>query len=97
MLVFTKPFLKFERILSGTSSVFLVVENVCFFVARGLTRSFSSKIIKKKLKYSGMFYSLIIMGSRCEFFLESLQAAILTVDGVGEWATTVYGVVMVLL
>src|SRR5882672_4714192 len=94
---YDKPFLKFERLLSTYLSTF----------PRGF-RSFSKampvwlkeklwipQLIRKELKYEGkILFTEHHLSHAASAFLVSpfRQAAILTVDGVGEWATASYGV-----
>src|SRR2546428_68372 len=94
---YDKPFLKFERLLSTYLSTF----------PRGF-RSFSKampiwlkeklwipQVIRKELKYEGkVLFTEHHLSHAASAFLVSpfREAAILTVDGVGEWATASYGV-----
>jgi len=94
---YDKPFLKFERLLSTYLSTF----------PRGF-RSFSKampvwlkeklwipQLIRKELKYEGkVLFTEHHLSHAASAFLVSpfREAAILTVDGVGEWATASYGV-----
>ncbi len=94
---YDKPFLKFERLLSTYLSTF----------PRGF-RSFSKampvwlkeklwipQMIRKELKYEGkILFTEHHLSHAASAFLVSpfREAAILTVDGVGEWATASYGV-----
>jgi carbamoyltransferase len=94
---YDKPFLKFERLLSTYLSTF----------PRGF-RSFSKAMpvwlkeklwipqrIRKELNYEGkILYAEHHLSHAASAFLVSpfKEAAILTVDGVGEWATASYGV-----
>jgi carbamoyltransferase len=94
---YDKPFLKFERLLSTYLSTF----------PRGF-RSFSKAMpvwlkeklwipqqIRKELNYQGkILFTEHHLSHAASAFLVSpfREAAILTVDGVGEWATASYGV-----
>src|SRR6266705_2336663 len=94
---YDKPFLKFERLLSTYLSTF----------PRGF-RSFSTampiwlkeklwipQLIRKELEYEGkILFTEHHLSHAASAFLVSpfKEAAILTVDGVGEWATASYGV-----
>jgi len=94
---YDKPFLKFERLLSTYLSAF----------PRGF-RSFSKampvwlkeklwipQLIRKELEYEGkILFTEHHLSHAASAFLVSpfKEAAILTVDGVGEWATASYGV-----
>ena len=93
---YDKPFLKFERIL----------ETYLYFAPKGI-RSFLKaiplwikkklwikEIIKDKLNYTGtiLFPEHHASHAASAFYASPFQkAAILTMDGVGEWATTSYG------
>ena len=94
---YDKPFLKFERILSTYLSVF----------PRGLLSFFSAipiwlkkklwipYIIKKELNYQGkiIFIEHHMSHAASSFFVSSFEkAAILTLDGVGEWETGTKGI-----
>jgi carbamoyltransferase len=94
---YDKPFLKFERLLSTYLSTF----------PRGFL-SFSKampiwlkeklwipQLIRKNLKYEGkiLFTEHHLSHAASAFLVSPFKdAAILTVDGVGEWATASYGV-----
>ena len=94
---YDKPFLKFERIL----------ETYLYFAPRGL-RSFLKaiplwikkklwikEIIKDELNYTGtiLFPEHHASHAASAFYASPFhEAAILTMDGVGEWATTSYGI-----
>ena len=94
---YDKPFLKFERLLSTYLSTF----------PRGFS-SFSKampvwlkeklwipQMIRKELNYEGkILFTEHHLSHAASAFLVSpfREAAILTVDGVGEWATASYGV-----
>jgi len=94
---YDKPFLKFERLLSTYVSVF----------PRGLFSFFKSipiwlkeklwlpYIIRKELGYKGkiLFVEHHISHAASSFLVSPFEkAAILTVDGVGEWATATRGI-----
>ncbi len=93
---YEKPFLKFERLLYQHLEMF--PRSFSTF-----TRSLPSwineklrlpKVLKKKLKYTGdIFFIPHHMTHAASSFLVSpfKEAAILTVDGVGEWTTTALG------
>ena len=94
---YDKPFLKFERIL----------ETYLYFAPKGL-RSFLKaiplwikkklwikEIIKDELNYTGtiLFPEHHASHAASAFYASPFhEAAILTMDGVGEWATTSYGI-----
>ncbi|MBS3108005.1 carbamoyltransferase [Candidatus Woesearchaeota archaeon] len=93
---YEKPFLKFERVLSQHLSNFP-------FSLRTFLSSMPSwineklrvtKKIKKTLKYEGdiLFVEHHIAHAASSFLVSPFkEAAILTIDGVGEWTTTAYG------
>ncbi len=93
---YEKPFLKFERLLSQHLESF----------PRTLKTFLSStpswvneklrviRAIRKKMKYDGdiMFVEHHLAHAASSYLLSPFRkAAILTVDGVGEWTTTAYG------
>ena len=93
---YDKPFLKFERIL----------ETYLSFVPKGLSsflnaiplwikKTLDKELIKDELNYSGtiLFPEHHASHAASAFFASPFQdAAFLTMDGVGEWATTSFGV-----
>ena len=93
---YEKPFLKFERILSQHLEMFP-------FSAKTFVSSLPSwineklrvmKTIRKKLHYKGnVFFINHHLAHAASSYLVSPfnKAAVLTVDGVGEWTTTSYG------
>jgi len=94
---YEKPFLKFERLLSQHLEMF----PLSFKTFLSSTPSWINeklrvmKAIRKKLKYKKdvMFIEHHMAHAASTFLLSPFQkAAILTVDGVGEWTTTAYGV-----
>ena len=94
---YEKPFLKFERLLFQHIDGF--PKSLKTFVS-SLPGWFNERLrvtskIKKKLKYKGdIFYIEHHLAHAASTFLVSpfKKAAIFTVDGVGEWTTTAYGV-----
>ena len=94
---YEKPFLKFERLLYQHLESF--PESYKTFVGN-MPSWFNEKLrvvktVKKKLKYSGdIFFIDHHMAHIAGSFLPSpfSKAALLTVDGVGEWTTTAYGI-----
>jgi carbamoyltransferase len=97
VVFYEKPFLKFERLL----------ETYLSFAPKGYSSYIKAipiwikdKIwirenIKKKLNYSGevLFTEHHESHAASAFFPSPFQkAAVLTMDGVGEWATTTYGI-----
>lgn len=94
---YDKPFVKFERILETYTAV----------APRGLSSFFKAMplwihkklwirdLIRKELNYQGhiMFGDHHISHAASAFLVSPYkEAAILTLDGVGEWTTTAYGV-----
>ena len=94
---YDKPFLKFERIL----------ETYLSFAPKGLNsflkaiplwikkKLWIKELIKKELNYSGkiLFPEHHASHAASAFYVSPFQeAAFLTMDGVGEWATTSYGI-----
>mgnify|MGYP001611725414 CR=1 len=94
---YEKPFLKFERILHQHIETFpksykVFISNMPSWFNEKLR---IIKIIKKKLKYKGnVRFIEHHMAHSASSFLPSpfKKAAILSVDGVGEWTTTAYGI-----
>jgi carbamoyltransferase len=94
---YEKPFLKFERVLSQHLEMFprsfkTFLSSLPSWINEKLR---VPKIIRKKLKYKGdVFFIQHHMAHAASSFLVSpyKKAAILTVDGVGEWTTTAYGI-----
>jgi carbamoyltransferase len=93
---YEKPFLKFERLLYQHLQCFpfslhTFLSNIPSWIKEKLR---TIKIIRKTLKYKkSVFYIEHHMAHAAGSFLISpfKKAAILTVDGVGEWTTTAYG------
>ncbi len=93
---YEKPFLKFERLLSQHLEMFphsfkTFVSSIPAWINEKLR---VPKIIKKKLKYQGSIYFIEhhLAHAASSFLVSPFhKAAILTVDGVGEWTTTTYG------
>ena len=94
---YDKPFLKFERIL----------ETYLEFAPRGINsflkampiwirkKLWIKELIKDELNYSGkiLFSEHHMSHAASAFYASQFQeAAFLTMDGVGEWATTSYGI-----
>ncbi|MFP4118411.1 MAG: carbamoyltransferase, partial [Candidatus Woesearchaeota archaeon] len=95
VVFYEKPILKFERFLSQSISGFP-------FTFRQFLRSTPSwlteklripKTMRKRLGYKGDIFFLDHHASHASSFLISpfKKAAIVSVDGVGEWTTTTYG------
>jgi carbamoyltransferase len=93
---YEKPFLKFERVLSQHLEMFprsfkTFLSSTPSWINEKLR---TTKTIKKKLKYKGdvLFIEHHLAHAASSFLVSPFQeAAILTVDGVGEWTTTTYG------
>src|SRR3989338_5622087 len=93
---YEKPFLKFERLLYQHLQCFpksykTFVGNLPSWFNENLK---IVKIIRKKSQFRGdVFFIQHHMAHAASSFLVSPfeKAAILTVDGVGEWTTTAYG------
>ncbi len=93
---YEKPFLKFERILE----TFLSVAPRGYLSFIDIIPSWLKKklwipvIIEKELNYKGkiLFSQHHLSHAASSFFLSPFEeSAILTIDGVGEWATASYG------
>jgi len=93
---YEKPFLKFERLLSQHLEMF----PLSFKTFLSSTPSWVNeklrvqRAIRKRLKYKGdIFFIPHHMAHAASCFLVSpfQKAAVLTVDGVGEWTTASYG------
>lgn len=93
---YEKPFLKFERVLYQHLEYFpfslrTFLSSMPFWVTEKLR---VIKAIRKKLKYNGdiLFIEHHLAHAASSFFVSPFyKAAILTVDGVGEWTTTTFG------
>ncbi len=94
---YEKPFLKFERVLSQHLEKFpfsykTFLSSMPSWINEKLR---VTRTIKKKLKYNGtiLFIEHHLAHAASTFLVSPFQkAAILTIDGVGEWTTTAYGV-----
>ena len=94
---YDKPLVKFERILKSHVANF--PQSISQFV-KGMPSWFNTKlrlkkVLKKELGYTGpVCFSEHHMSHAASTYFASGwdEAAILTVDGVGEWATTTWGV-----
>jgi len=94
---YDKPLVKFERILKSHVANF--PHSISQFV-KGMPSWFNTKlrlkkVLKKELGYTGpVCFSEHHMSHAASTYFASgwEEAAILTVDGVGEWATTTWGV-----
>jgi len=93
---YEKPLLKFERVLYQHLEMFPRSFNT--FVA-SIPSWFNEKlrvirILKKKIKYKGdvLFVDHHMTHAAGSFLISPFnKAAVLSIDGVGEWTTTVYG------
>src|SRR3989454_4159689 len=98
VVFYEKPFLKFDRILMSTLQTFpgslrLFRESMVKWLAeklwvKGLIRK-RIGIPAEKILFSGHHLSHAASAFYCSPYRE---AAVLTVDGVGEWATATFGV-----
>jgi len=92
---YEKPFLKFERVLfqhisSFPRSLKTFISSTPSWVNERLR---IIKILRKEIKYKGdVLFIPHHLAHAASFFISPFkEAAILTVDGVGEWTTTAYG------
>lgn len=93
---YDKPLLKFERIVesfvrSWPNDFKMFISAIPIWLKEKL---WVKKLIRKKLNFSGpIYFSGHHMSHAASAFFVSpfKEAAILTVDGVGEWATTTFG------
>ena len=93
---YEKPFLKFERILSQHIAMFPLsyitfVKSLPSWITEKLR---IPKLVKKKLNYKGdvLFIQHHLAHAASSFLASPFkEAAIVTVDGVGEWTTTTIG------
>jgi carbamoyltransferase len=97
VVFYEKPFLKFERILMTSFGTF--PSSYRFFREAMLNmlkeKLWVKEIIQRKLKYQKevLFVEHHLSHAASTFFCSPFQeAAILTVDGVGEWTTTTLGI-----
>jgi len=93
---YEKPFLKFERVLSQHLEMFPLsfktfISSMPSWINEKLRLV---KIVKKKLGYKkDILFIKHHMAHAANFLISPFEkAAIVTVDGVGEWTTTAYGV-----
>lgn len=94
---YEKPFLKFERVLSQHLEMFpLSFKTFLISLPSWINEKLRvPKTVKKKLKYEGdiLFIEHHLAHAAGSFLVSPFQkAAILTLDGVGEWTTTAYGI-----
>ena len=95
--IYEKPLLKFERLLSQHLECFpLSFKTFISSIPAWFNEKLRiPKIIRKKLKYKGdvLFIDHHMAHAASSFLVSPFEkSAILTVDGVGEWTTTAYGV-----
>jgi len=94
---YEKPLLKFDRIVTSYAATFPRSLRA-FMLAMPVwlkEKLWMKELIKKKLGYEGeILFSEHHLSHAASSFLvsEFEQAAILTADAVGEWATTTYGI-----
>jgi carbamoyltransferase len=94
---YEKPFLKFERVLSQHLEMFpksfkTFLASIPSWINEKLR---VTKTIKKKLEYKGdvLFIEHHLAHAAAAFLISPFEkAAICTIDGVGEWTTTAYGI-----
>jgi len=94
---YEKPFLKFERVLSQHLQMFpLSFKTFLSSMPSWINEKLRVvRRIKKELKYKGdiFFIEHHLSHAAGSFLISPFEkAAILTIDGVGEWATTTYGI-----
>src|SRR3989338_5312459 len=94
--IYEKPLLKFERLLSQHLECFpLSFKTFISSIPAWFNEKLRiPKIIRKKLKYKGdvLFIDHHMAHAASSFLVSPFEkSAILTVDGVGEWTTTAYG------
>ncbi len=94
---YEKPLLKFERILYQHLEMFpLSLKTFISSMPSWINEKLRvMRAIRKKLKYKGdvLFIEHHLAHAASSFLVSPFKkAAILTVDGVGEWTTTTYGV-----
>lgn len=94
---YEKPFLKFERVLYQHMNAFpLSLKTFLSSMPSWINEKLRvMSAIRKKLKYKGdVIFIHHHLAHAASTFLASPydEAAIVTVDGVGEWSTTTYGV-----
>jgi len=93
---YEKPFLKFERVLSQHLQMFpLSLKTFLSSMPSWVTEKLRViRAIRKKLSYQGdvLFIEHHLAHAASAFLVSPFEkAAILTVDGVGEWTTASYG------
>jgi carbamoyltransferase len=96
VVFYEKPFLKFERVMLGhLRSYPLSLPNFLATLPHWLEERLSIPIsVRRELSFKGrVLFTKHHLSHAASAFLPSpfVDAAILTVDGVGEWATTTWG------
>jgi len=94
---YDKPFLKFERILEtyfayAPKGLFSFLEAMILWIKKKL---WIKELIKNELNYHGeiLFMQHHMSHAASTFYTSPFQeAAFLTLDGVGEWSTSSYGI-----
>lgn len=97
IVFYDKPFVKFERLLmtyiaTAPAGIRSFIEQMPFWLKEKL---FTRNAIRRELGYRGtvLFTTHHQSHAAAAFFPSPFdEAAIVTLDGVGEWATTTYGV-----
>lgn len=97
IVFYEKPFLKFERVLKTNLATFpksykLFQESMIYWLKEKI---WIKSIIKERLNYEGdvLFAEHHLSHAASSFFVSPFkEAAIITTDGVGEWATTTVGI-----
>ena len=94
---YEKPFIKFERVLSQHLEMFpLSFKTFLSSMPSWINEKIRiTKTIKKKLNYKGdiLFIEHHLAHAAGSFLISPFKkAAVLTIDGVGEWTTTAYGI-----
>lgn len=94
---YEKPFLKFERILEGYINTF--PKSYRAFLMSMMTwlreKIWIKELIREELGYQGKIYFIehhLSHGASSFLVSPFSEAAILTIDAVGEWTTTSYGI-----
>ena len=94
---YDKPFLKFERILEtylsfAPKGINSFLKAIPIWIKKKL---WTKELIRERLKYSGkiLFQSIMLPMQRRLFLLHHFKMQLfLTMDGVGEWSTTSFGI-----
>ena len=94
---YEKPFLKFERLMSQHVKMFpWSLKTFLSSTPSWLSEKLRVlRMMRKKLKYPGDVFFIdhhLAHAASCFLVSPFKKAAILTMDGVGEWTTTAYGI-----